>query len=221
MENNFKKSDALANEEVKELSSTGNSQKRLKNLQDFMIAFCNYTSKTTYNEAFEYLKYLQSNLIISTNGRNLDETFWIDISNLLAPLTNFYNREIGNEEVYIDSFESFLDKKINIISKSIQLASAENCDIIQPYSFGVHYKNKFVWTGSKRDYASVMIDLKEKLGIKTNKEIIDYSNINRIIIQKDNLLYSDIQKANESSLTDIEKTERKDAIMKYIKLHGK
>lgn len=97
------------------------------------------------------------------------------------------------------------------------LKDIENNEIIKSYSFGIHFKNRFVWTSSKIDFANVMNELKAKFGINKYNEIIDFAKINGFIMQKGPLTVNDIKKKNESSLTNIEKNERKKAIMKYIK----
>nr|HPO63381.1 hypothetical protein [Candidatus Kapabacteria bacterium] len=99
---------------------------------------------------------------------------------------------------------------------SDDLKESDNNEIIKTYTFGVHYKNKFVWTGSKRDYASVIIALKEELGIKNNKEIISFTKINEIILKKGELSENDIKQANKNVLTVVEISTRKRAIIEYL-----
>ncbi|HPI20110.1 MAG TPA: hypothetical protein PKY56_07035 [Candidatus Kapabacteria bacterium] len=122
--------------------------------------------------------------------------FQVDI---LSPISNYV---IDLKEIY------------NQLSDDLK--ESDNNEIIKTYTFGVHYKNKFVWTGSKRDYASVIIALKEELGIKNNKEIISFTKINEIILKKGELSENDIKQANKNVLTVVEISTRKRAIIEYL-----
>lgn len=100
---------------------------------------------------------------------------------------------------------------------SIELGNSDNNEIIISYPFGVHYRNKFLWTDSKLNYVRVMKGLKKELGIINNKEIISFSKIKSVFFSKGELTENDIKQANEDDLSDKESSERKKAMREYFK----